>query len=137
MNTANNMYETRGPIGSKYAYINPARLTRRVAPKSVKKIYKINARSARLAKQIKKNIYADKHHGHTFFRATDFTKEEIARKNELAIMVLNRGTLICKYCGLVKTKGKPLLSCREYDAMKRGAMAEPVLGGPDGRHNSQ
>ena len=39
------------------------------------------------------------HESHVLYIASDFTKEEIARHNPLAVAVLDQELRICKYCG--------------------------------------
>lgn len=60
----------------------------------------------RIFKAIGKRTTRQKNGGHTYYGPKDFTKEEIARKNPLAVAVLNDGMRICKYCGGNK-KTKP------------------------------
>jgi len=36
---------------------------------------------------------------HTLYKPSDFTDEEIERKNILAVMVIDENRLICKKCG--------------------------------------
>lgn len=38
-------------------------------------------------------------HEHEYYAAEDFTPEEIARENVLAVLVLKEGKQICKRCG--------------------------------------
>lgn len=39
------------------------------------------------------------HRSHVLFKKSDFTKEEIDRKNELAMFVIIHNGKICKFCG--------------------------------------
>ena len=57
-----------------------------------------------------KEKYLSKPHVHTFYQLSDFTAEEIARQNVLAVAVLDEGRSICKYCGEEETT--PALTIR-------------------------
>lgn len=37
--------------------------------------------------------------GHTLYESSDFTDEEYARRNQLAVMVIDGGLGVCKNCG--------------------------------------
>ena len=49
-----------------------------------------------------KQMYTDLKYAecsHVFYTPEDFTEEEIARRNVLAVLVIGEGKLICKRCG--------------------------------------
>lgn len=49
-----------------------------------------------------------RHKDHDIYDGTDFTEEELNDRNKLAVMVLDWGMKICKYCG----KSEDELTCK-------------------------
>lgn len=61
--------------------------------------------------------------GHTPYTAEDFTPEEIARENILAMAVIRDGAQICKYCGAQDQELETWATCEAFRTMQRQAEA--------------
>lgn len=58
--------------------------------------------------------------GHELYIPADFTNEEIDRRNQLAVMVIDGGLGICKKCGAGEAELEAYKDCASYrEARKR------------------
>jgi len=57
--------------------------------------------------------------GHLLYGPEDFTREEIDRRNSLAVAVIEGGLGICKQCGAAEAELDEFKTCAEYEAEKK------------------
>lgn len=62
--------------------------------------------------------------GHTLYTAEDFTPEEIASENVLAMAVIRDGQQICKFCGASDQELETWATCEAFRTMQQQAQAK-------------
>jgi hypothetical protein len=63
--------------------------------------------------------HAQRVEDHELYKPSDFTHDEIARRNQLAILVCEGGLGICKRCGAGEVQLDDYPTCEEYRAAMR------------------
>jgi hypothetical protein len=58
---------------------------------------------------------------HQVYTADDFTAEEIASRNNLALAVIEEDRQICKYCGAEGQEMETWADCEAFNTMQRQA----------------
>lgn len=67
---------------------------------------------------------------HTLYTAADFTRDEIARANVLAVAVIDEGRQICKQCGSDEEELRKWPTCEHVTAHRmyeKSFMTDPVF----------
>lgn len=55
-------------------------------------------------------------HQHELYEPKDFTSDEYARRNVLAVMVIDGGLGVCKKCGAAEIELETWVTCQAYRA---------------------
>lgn len=58
-------------------------------------------------------------HQHELYEPKDFTSDEYARRNVLAVMVIDGGLGVCKKCGAAEIELETWVTCQAYRAHSR------------------